>query len=64
MASGALLPLAFHLPLQALEQVDPRIPTVAASSLPVAPPPVGLPQITTPSELPSAAATHSRSGGW
>ena len=45
MASGALLPLAIHLPLQALEQVDPTIPTVAASSLPVAPPPVGLPQL-------------------
>ena len=43
MASGALLPLAFHLPLQALEQVDPRIPTVAASSLPVAPPLWGCP---------------------
>lgn len=69
MASGALLPLAFHLPLQALEQVDPRIPTVAASSLPVAPPPVGLPQLQPQVSCPALqqrirAAVGSESGVW
>ena len=44
MVLVALLPLAFQLPLQAME-LDPQIPTVAASSLPAAPPPVGLPQL-------------------
>ena len=44
MVLGALLPLVVQLPLQALE-LDPQIPTVAASSLPAAPPPVGLPQL-------------------
>ncbi|WP_438982195.1 D-alanyl-D-alanine carboxypeptidase/D-alanyl-D-alanine-endopeptidase [Vulcanococcus sp.] len=69
MASGVLLPLAFHLPLQALEQVDPTIPTVAASSLPVAPPPVGLPQLQPQVSCPALqqrirAAVGGESGVW
>ena len=40
----ALLPLSISLPLQALE-VPSEVPTVAASSFPAAPPPVGLPQL-------------------
>ena len=41
---AALLPLSISLPLQALE-VPSDVPTVAASSFPAAPPPVGLPQL-------------------
>ena len=44
VAFGALLPLAIHLPPQA-QALTPEIPTVAASSLPSAPPAVGLPQL-------------------
>jgi D-alanyl-D-alanine carboxypeptidase/D-alanyl-D-alanine-endopeptidase (penicillin-binding protein 4) len=44
LLAAAALPLSLSLPLQALELV-PEIPTVAASSLPATPPPVGLPQL-------------------
>ena len=41
---AGLLPLGLSLPLQALE-LPADVPTVAASSFPAAPPPVGLPQL-------------------
>jgi D-alanyl-D-alanine carboxypeptidase/D-alanyl-D-alanine-endopeptidase (penicillin-binding protein 4) len=41
---AALLPLSISLPLRALE-VSSDVPTVATSSFPAAPPPVGLPQL-------------------
>jgi len=44
LLAAAALPLSLSLPLQALE-LGPEIPTVAASSLPATPPPVGLPQL-------------------
>lgn len=44
LLAAAALPLTLSLPLQALE-LGPQVPTVAASSLPATPPPVGLPQL-------------------
>ena len=44
LLAAAALPLSLSLPLQALE-LGPEVPTVAASSLPATPPPVGLPQL-------------------
>jgi D-alanyl-D-alanine carboxypeptidase/D-alanyl-D-alanine-endopeptidase (penicillin-binding protein 4) len=41
---AAALPLSLTLPLQALE-VSGEVPSVAATALPAAPPPVGLPQL-------------------
>ena len=41
---AALLPLSFSLPAQALDE-GAAVPTVMATSLPAAPPPVGLPQL-------------------
>jgi D-alanyl-D-alanine carboxypeptidase/D-alanyl-D-alanine-endopeptidase (penicillin-binding protein 4) len=41
---AAALPLSLSLPLQALE-VSGEVPSVAATALPAAPPPVGLPQL-------------------
>ena len=41
---AAALPLSLSLPLQALE-LSSEVPTVAATALPAAPPPVGLPQL-------------------
>jgi len=44
LLAAAALPLNLSLPLQALE-LGSEVPTVAASSLPATPPPVGLPQL-------------------
>jgi D-alanyl-D-alanine carboxypeptidase/D-alanyl-D-alanine-endopeptidase (penicillin-binding protein 4) len=41
---AAALPLSLTLPVQALE-VSSEVPSVAATALPAAPPPVGLPQL-------------------